>query len=162
MNFINFDLMKKFKTLLFAILLVFATGNTFAQQAAVSDFVAHWSGTGSDGQSYTMSLNSNFTASIKTGASSLDVVSWKLNFDDGNIVYDKYNHTQLLLYSNVLLTPSSNQMTLGAAATAGYKIYYADVYYDLSLNTLTMVVDFNSSASAGSDGATSVTINFTK
>lgn len=162
MKLINLIQMKKFKTLLFAFFFIM-TGSTFAQQATVNDFVASWTGSGSDGNTYLMTLNDDNTATLKTGSGSIDVVGWKLNFNDGNIIYDKYDHTTMRLISNVSVSSalSVNQTTLSSGVGSGFKIYQADVFYDLTTNTLTMEVDFSGS-SVILNGATLVTITFTK
>lgn len=165
MNLINTIKMKKIKTLLFASILFFVTGSANAQQASLSDFIANWTGVGSDGNSYTMILNEDNSAVLKSGSSAINVSGWKLTFDDNSqIVYDKVDHTTMRLISNINATNSStSQLTLNGNAGSNFKIYNADVFYDTGANTLTMVVDLigtSGSLSAGSSAP--VTIVFTK
>lgn len=167
MNIINFIQMKKIKTLLFASLLFFVTGNAIAQQATRADFIATWSGTGSDGNSYTLILNADNTASLNDGSSNYTNVVWKLkNNDVGNIVYDKNNHAVMLLIANVASSGSSSvagqSLTLQQHSNGSVsKTYYADVFCDVSLKTLTMIVNFKDTSSDAS-GKNPITINFTK
>lgn len=161
--------MKTFKAFFFALTLLFITGQSMAQQvnASLSDYVATWSGIGNDGNTYTMTLNSDNSAILKAGVSITDVVSWKLKFNDlGDIDYDKNDHAVMRLISNVIATNTgsvANQTTLNPKNVSAslFKIYLADVYYETATNTITMNADFGVPA-AGSSGPTAVTITFTK
>lgn len=164
MNLINTIKMKKIKTLLFASILFFVAGSANAQQASLSDFIANWTGVGSDGNSYTMILNEDNSAVLKSGSSIINVVGWKLTFNDNSqIVYDKDGHTAMRLISNINTNSAASQLTLNGNSGSNFKIYNADVFYDTNANTLSMSVDLIGTSGGLSAGSSSpVTIVFTK
>lgn len=135
--------MRNIKTLIvigfFALLCI----KSNAQQAQLSDYYATWTGTGSDGNSYTMILNSGWGATFKDASGSLGVMGFKLRVDKAGLVeYDGRDHTKLYLVTNIQSTGGSNQ---GSLNPSELKTFVADVYFDSTLATLYMNVEINGS-----------------
>lgn len=158
--------LKTFKTTCLAFLFAFVYCNIQAQQVQQSDFIAVWTGTGSDGSFYSLTLNSDHSAVLKVNAVQTDVKWWKLVYNGGEIASFKgYNTIRLI--TNI---PGNNGVVsqLNAAPNPNSapikKEYLASVNLDPSFTAMEMIVDFvnGTSFSNGGFSKSAVTINFTK